>query len=151
VSQQRFWESMTPQEFSDAEWEAICDGCARCCLHVLQDETDGTRHQTNVCCRYLDLQTCRCSEYEKRSQLVPSCVKLTPENFSHLDFLPATCAYRYLAENKPLPHWHPLNSGDSKSVHDAGISIRYWATPEDEVDDWEEHIIDSLPGDSQSE
>jgi len=147
----RFWESKNPDEFTRQEWEAICDGCARCCLHVLEDEDDGMRYQTNICCRYLDLQSCRCTQYENRSQLVPSCVTLTPENFKQLDFLPATCAYRCLAENKALPAWHPLVSQDPRSVHDAGISIRFWATPEDEVVDLEEHIIESLPDDSLSE
>ena len=147
----RFWEHKKPSEFTRQEWEAICDGCARCCLHVLQDEDDGQRYLTNVCCRYLDLQSCRCTEYQQRSTLVPSCVTLTPDNFDKLDFLPATCAYRYLAEGKPLPQWHPLSSGNPESVHEAGISIRYWATPEDEVNDLEEHIIDAFPEDSPSD
>lgn len=145
MSRYQFWQSKSPDQFSEQEWEAICDGCARCCLHVLQDEDDGTRYQTNVCCRYLDLASCRCTQYEKRSELVPSCVRLTPQNYQSLDFLPTTCAYRFLAEKKDLPPWHPLQSGDTESVHLAGISVRHWATPEDEVDDLEDHIIDSLP------
>jgi uncharacterized cysteine cluster protein YcgN (CxxCxxCC family) len=145
MAQTRFWESKPVEQFTREEWESICDGCARCCLHVLEDEDDGSRYQTNVCCRLLDLDTCRCTQYDKRSELVPTCVRLTPENYHTLDFLPSTCAYRYLAENKALPQWHPLVSGDPDSVHAAGISIRYWATPEDEADDLQEHIIDQLP------
>jgi len=151
MSNTRFWETKSPDQFSRQEWELICDGCARCCLHVLEDEDDGSRYQTNVCCRYLDLETCRCTEYSSRSQLVPSCVTLTPANFRQLDFLPATCAYRYLALNLSLPAWHPLVSKDPNSVHDAGISVRFWATPENEVDDMEDHIIESLPDDSHSQ
>lgn len=145
MAQNRFWETKPVEQFTVEEWESICDGCARCCLHVLEDEADGSRHQTNVCCHLLDLDSCRCTQYDKRSELVPSCVRLTPENYRTLDFLPSTCAYRYLAENKALPQWHPLQSGDPESVHEAGISIRYWATPEDEVEDLQEHIIDQLP------
>jgi len=145
MSSDRFWETLPVEQFSGEQWEAICDGCARCCLHVLEDEDDGRRYQTNVCCQYLDLESCRCTEYQRRTQLVPSCVKLTPDNYKQIDFLPATCAYRYLAEQKTLPAWHPLLSGDAQSVHRAGISIQMWATPESEAGDLEEHIIDSLP------
>jgi len=147
IEMNKFWESKSAKDFTREEWEAICDGCARCCLHVLEDEDDHSRYQTNVCCRYLDLQTCRCTRYAERSQLVPTCVTLTPENFNQLDFLPSTCAYRYLAEGKPLPSWHPLVSGDAQSVHSAGVSIMHWATPEDDVVDFEDHIINALPED----
>lgn len=137
----RFWENKPAAEFSREEWESLCDGCAKCCLLKLEDEDTGEIHQTNVCCRYLDLDTCRCTCYSQRQSKVPSCVVLSAENFRSIDFLPDTCAYRFLAEGKPLLHWHPLNSANPQSVHQAEISIGEWATPENEVEDIMEHIV----------
>ena len=137
----KWWETKAPADFSKDEWEALCDGCAKCCLLKLEDEDTGEVVQTNVCCSYLDLSNSRCTCYSQRQSLVPTCVVLSPENFRSISFLPDTCAYRYLAEGKPLPAWHPLISGDSQSVHDADMSIGSWATPEHEVEDIMEHII----------
>ena len=149
AKQARFWEIKAVEEFTRQEWESLCDGCAKCCLHKLEDEDTGERHQTNVCCRYLDLEICRCTCYSERQIRVPSCVVLSPENFRNIDFLPDTCAYRYLATGQALPSWHPLISGDPDSVHKQEISIQHWATPEDEVDDIMEHIIEQFPGNDE--
>ena len=129
-------------EYTPQEWEQLCDGCAKCCLHKLEDDDSGEIHQTNVCCQYLDLETCRCTDYPARNELVPTCMVLTPENVFEISWLPNTCAYRLVAEGKPLPDWHHLVSGDKNSVHDSDHSIQLWATPETEVDDIFEHIID---------
>jgi uncharacterized cysteine cluster protein YcgN (CxxCxxCC family) len=138
----RFWEQKSLAELDPQEWESLCDGCAKCCLHKLEDEDSGEVFYTKVVCRYMDEQ-CRCSEYQQRNVLVPNCVWLKPENVAEFDWLPQTCAYRLVAEGKPLPDWHHLISGDTNTVHEAGISIKGRALSEDYVhpDGFEEHII----------
>ena len=144
-----FWERKTLEEMTPAEWESLCDGCARCCLFKLEDEDTGEIFFTNVVCRYLDQGECRCTQYERRSILVPDCVKVTPD-IAKKNWLPETCAYRLLAEGKPLPDWHPLRTGTAQSVWDAGICIAGMAVSELEVepDELEEHLIhwDDHPG-----
>lgn len=138
-----WWHSKTLAELNSKQWEALCDGCAKCCLHKLEDEDSGEVFYTKVRCRYLDESACRCSDYANRSTLVPDCIQLSMDNVSDLDWLPSTCAYRLRANNQPLPEWHPLVSGDPNSVHDANISIRGRAISDEYVhpDGYEEHII----------
>jgi uncharacterized cysteine cluster protein YcgN (CxxCxxCC family) len=107
-----------------AEWESLCDGCARCCLVKLEDEDTGEIHFTDVGCTFLDAGACRCRAYEDRDARMPDCVRLTPEVVPTLAWLPSTCAYRLVAQGQDLPAWHPLVSGDPGSVHEAGISVR---------------------------
>lgn len=129
------------------EWEALCDGCGKCCLNKLEDAETGEILFTRVACRLLDGETCRCGQYENRKTFVPECVVLTPKTLKDSAYwMPSTCAYRLLAEGKPLPDWHPLLTGDPDSVHDAGMSVRGWTVPEFEVDeeDWEDHVIEDL-------
>lgn len=129
----RFWESKALHEMTTQEWESLCDGCAKCCLCKLEDADSGTVYYTDVVCRFLDARSCRCTDYANRTVLVPDCVKLTPGNLSAIDWMPSTCAYRLLHEGKPLEEWHPLVSGDPKSVHKAGISVRGRCVSEDNV------------------
>lgn len=138
----RFWEHKALAELSTQEWEALCDGCAKCCLHKLEDEDSGEVYYTKVVCRYMDEQ-CRCTEYQRRNSLVPSCVWLRPEDVAEFHWLPSTCAYRLIAEGKPLADWHPLVSGNPNSVHEVGVSIKGRALSEEFVhpDGFEEHII----------
>ncbi len=126
------------------EWESLCDGCARCCLHKMEDEQTGEIFYTRVVCRYLQEERCRCSCYGSRTERVPTCHRLRPDNLKDIYFMPRTCAYRLLAEGRTLERWHPLVSGDPQSVHTAGISVRGRVLPEEHVhpDGWEEHIID---------
>ena len=128
---------------TDAEWESLCDGCARCCLHKLEDADSGMIHYTAVHCRLLNQKRCRCRDYDRRLERVPDCIDLRPENMEEMHWLPATCAYRLLYEGKPLYDWHPLVSGSPDSVHEAGISIRGRVLSEEFVhpDSFEEHII----------
>lgn len=128
---------------SPAEWESLCDGCAKCCLHKLEDEETGDVFITDVACQLLDVKGCRCRDYENRFAKVPDCLKLTPENLSQQDWLPETCAYRLLYEGKPLPSWHPLVSGNDQSVHLSGMSVRGRVVTEQSVqpDDMEDHIV----------
>tara|TARA_R110001592_G_scaffold363359_1_gene685139 strand:- start:511 stop:912 length:402 start_codon:yes stop_codon:yes gene_type:complete len=128
---------------SPTEWESICDGCAKCCLHKLEDDDTGEIFHTNVACKLLDENSCQCSDYDNRFSKVPDCFKLTPENLGQQSWLPSSCAYRLLYEGKPLPLWHPLVSGDSKSMHASGMSVRGKVVAEQTVqpDDMEEYII----------
>jgi uncharacterized protein len=120
----RFWESKTLEQLDAHEWESLCDGCARCCLVKLEDVDTHEFHYTDVVCRYLETRTCRCTCYASRSERVPDCVRLRPDNLHELEWMPESCAYRLLYEGKPLPEWHPLISGDPNSVHAAGVSVR---------------------------
>ena len=137
-----FWRTKTPERMSQAQWESLCDGCGRCCLHKLRDETTGALEYTNVSCRLLDTETCRCKRYANRRRFVPDCVQLTPDNIAAIDWLPKSCAYRRLAEGKDLPWWHPLLTGDPESVHKAGISVRGRAVSETRAGPLEHHVVD---------
>jgi uncharacterized protein len=141
-SEMKFWEEKTLGEMSRKEWESLCDGCAKCCLHKLEDEDTGEVFYTKVVCRYLDDQ-CQCTEYQRRNDLVPNCVWLRPEDVDEFHWLPSTCAYRLVAEGKPLPSWHPLISGSALGVHESGVSIKGRALSEQYVhpEGYEEHII----------
>ncbi len=141
----RFWERKALTDLNPQEWEALCDGCGKCCLNKLEDEDTGHVELTRVACRLFDDSTCRCGQYETRHQFVPECIVLKPSNIDdHAYWMPRTCAYRLLWEGKPLFDWHPLISGTPDSVHAAGVSMRNATVPEFEVheDDWEDHIIE---------
>ena len=131
---QPFWEHKKLTELTSEEWESLCDGCGRCCLKKLEDETTGRLAYTDVACKLLDRERCRCTRYAQRSQLVPDCIEIKPSDARTFAWLPTTCAYRKLAEGKPLDWWHPLVSGDADSVHRAGISVRGRALAEQDVD-----------------
>lgn len=118
-----FWKTKSLDEMSKEEWESLCDGCAQCCLIKFQDEDSGKIFRTNVVCRLLDLQTARCTHYPERMVLEPHCVLLTVERIREFTWLPKTCAYRCLAEGRELPAWHPLITGDPKSVQSGGASV----------------------------
>ncbi len=136
-----YWRTKTLEEMTREEWEALCDGCARCCLLKLEDADTGEIAYTDIACRLLDLGTCRCTRYRQRLRLVPECVDLTPEQVRGLDWLPSTCAYRLVAEGRDLAWWHPLVSGDPETVHKAGISVRGRVVPERRGDDPEDRIV----------
>ncbi|MEM7508761.1 MAG: YcgN family cysteine cluster protein [Pseudomonadota bacterium] len=141
----RFWEGVPLDRMSRAEWEALCDGCGRCCAVKLEDEDTGRVHYTNVTCRLFDNATCRCGNYALRRQLVKGCVLLTPEGLEEAaEWLPRSCAYRRLYEGRALAAWHPLVSGDPDSVRRAGMSLHDRGIPEYEVEerDLEDHIVE---------
>jgi uncharacterized cysteine cluster protein YcgN (CxxCxxCC family) len=130
-----FWKRKRLDEMTAAEWEALCDGCGRCCLVKLEDEDTGDIIHTRVACKLLNIGTCRCRNYALRREHVPDCIQLTPEGAAALPWLPETCAYRLLAGGGDLAWWHPLVSGDVNTVHEAGISIRRYAVSERRVRD----------------
>ena len=123
MNSDRFWETTRLRDMTRAQWEAVCDGCGRCCLHKLQDEYSGRIFYTAVACRLLDAERCRCTDYANRKAEVPECLVLDATQCGSFSWLPATCAYRLLDEGRPLPDWHPLVSGRAESVHEAGISV----------------------------
>ncbi len=127
------------------EWESLCDGCGRCCLHKLEDDADDRMYYTRVACELLDISTCRCKDYANRQKTVPDCIQLSVEQAHFFDWLPDTCAYRLLAEGETLPEWHPLITGDPQSVIDAGVSVRNVAISESEDIDLTEEVIALQP------
>ena len=137
-----FWKKKSFNQMSEDEWEALCDGCGKCCLHKLEDEDNGEIFYTEVACRLLDIKTCRCMKYSARKKLVPDCVILKPENVDPFNWLPKTCAYRLLSEGKDLYNWHPLLSGSQNSIHEAGISVKGKVISERSAGDLQDHIID---------
>ncbi len=138
-----FWENKTLDEMNEQEWEALCDGCGRCCLFKIIDEDSEETHYTNVVCEYHDNDACCCTQYEDRSLLVPDCIKVTADVARTEKWLPDTCAYRLLAEGKPLYDWHPLVSGNPNSVHEAGMTITDKVVSEKYVhpDELSEHLV----------
>lgn len=140
----RFWEDTAIDKLDRAQWEALCDGCGKCCINKLEDDETGEIFATNVACRLLDRHSARCSNYRNRRAFVPDCIRLTPAKLDELEWLPQTCAYRLRANGKPLAEWHYLNSGDPESVHAAGISVRGWTISEDDAGELEYHIVDRI-------
>ena len=138
---ERFWE--LPLEALDrAEWEALCDGCGRCCLHKLEDEDTGEVIETNVACRLLDHGTARCTDYKHRKAFVPDCLRLTPKLVSQVAWLPETCAYRRRADGRPLPDWHYLLTGSREAMVAAGACVAGRVVAEDDAGPLEHHIVE---------
>lgn len=138
----RFWEDVPLDRLDRAQWEALCDGCGKCCLHKLEDEETLELHATNVACRLLDRRTGQCSDYKHRHAFVPECIRLTPKKLESMDWLPKSCAYVLRGEGKPLPDWHYLVSGDRDAIHRAGASVRGWTISEDDAGDLEFHLVE---------
>jgi uncharacterized cysteine cluster protein YcgN (CxxCxxCC family) len=138
---ERFWEKPL-KSLDREEWEALCDGCGKCCLHKLEDDETGELYPTNVACKLLDRRSAQCKDYKNRRTYVPDCVRLTNDNVATTDWLPSTCAYRLRANGEKLPEWHYLVSGDREAVHRAGESTRGWTVSEDDAGDLEFHLVD---------
>jgi uncharacterized cysteine cluster protein YcgN (CxxCxxCC family) len=128
----QYWKRKLLTEMTAEEWEGLCDGCALCCAHKVEDEETGEVFYTDLACRLLDLDTCRCTDYANRAKLVSDCLLLSAASPEDFGWLPASCAYRRLANGQDLPPWHPLVTGNPDSVHEAGISIRGKAISEND-------------------
>jgi len=133
-----FWKTKSLSEMSEEEWESLCDGCGLCCRLKLEDGHTGEVVYTSIACRLLDIETCRCREYEDRQRLLPQCLRLTPENVKELSWLPGSCAYRLLAEGHDLPSWHPLLTGDPESPHRSGFTVRDRVISEEDLPGWDD-------------
>ncbi len=132
----QFWKRKSLAEMTAKEWDSLCDGCGLCCMHKVEDEESGELFYTNLACKLLDTDTCRCTDYANRAKRVADCLVLTPDSTEAFEWLPATCAYRLLAHGDELPEWHPLLTGDPESVHEAGISVRGVVVSENDTDEW---------------
>lgn len=131
-----FWKRKSLDEMSKEEWESLCDGCALCCLQKIEDEDTGDVYFTDIACRLLDTETCRCTNYAERAKLVSDCLVLSADEPEAFHWLPDSCAYRRLADGKDLPEWHPLITGDANSVHEAGISAKGKMVSETATGQW---------------
>lgn len=136
-----FWKHKKLSQMSHEEWESLCDGCGRCCLHKLEDEEDGSIYYTRAACDLLDISACRCTDYPNRQQKMQGCIQLSVDHAKHFNYLPESCAYRLLAEGESLPEWHPLITGDANSVVKAGISVRKIAQSSCDLDNLIPEII----------
>ena len=142
---EQFWQQKSLLEMSDEEWEALCDGCGKCCYRKFI-EGRGKRQRlyfTRIACDLLDLETGRCQNYSQRFKLMPDCTKLTKKNLPDFTWLPKTCAYRLLYEGKPLPDWHPLLVGNQSEMHKAKVMITN-CIHEQDVIDWFEFVVDEF-------
>lgn len=137
-----FWETKSLEQMTTEEWESLCDGCGRCCLHKLRDEDDGSLHYTNVACRLLDTHTCRCTDYAGRHRKVQDCITLTAPMLETIDWLPPTCAYKRLSDGLPLPAWHPLITGNPDSVREAGVSAGDRCVSERKAGNLEDYVVE---------
>jgi len=137
-----FWKSKTLKQMTNDEWESLCDGCGKCCLHKLEDIDTGEISVSNVSCMYLDLKTCRCKDYKYRQKNVKDCIKLTPETINKINWLPNTCSYKLVLNNDDLPDWHHLISGDKNTIHERGMSVKNYSINEKDIKDVNEYILD---------
>jgi uncharacterized cysteine cluster protein YcgN (CxxCxxCC family) len=128
---------------SQSEWDLLCDGCGICCLYKVRTPPEMKAQLTRVACRYLDLESCTCTIYAQRHDLMPTCIDLHAKDIRPLNWLPETCAYRRITEGKPLPWWHVLRSGKHDLVHKLGISVRDIAIHENVIDlnDLQKYVI----------
>jgi len=133
MKSEKFWQNKSLSEMTKGEWEALCDGCGLCCLVKIEDEDSGEVFNTSVSCKLLDTDTCRCGDYKNRFSKAPMCTQLTLANLEQMSWLPESCAYQRLSKGLPLPQWHYLISGDRESVHEAGISAKWFAQSEEYI------------------
>ena len=137
-----FWETKSLNQMTKVEWESLCDGCGKCCLHKLEDIDTGEISVSNVSCSFLNQTSCKCKDYKNRNENVPDCIQLDLKNLKKLDWLPSTCAYRLIDEGESLHDWHHLISGSSETIHERGMSVRDCSVNESSLKNVEEYILE---------
>lgn len=144
MSPDEFWKSIPLEEMNPQQWESLCDGCSKCCLYKLIEPGDEKVRFTNVVCRYMDMETCLCTDYDNRHENVPDCIYLTPKLAREANWLPHSCAYRLVAQGKDLPWYHPLKTKKAGSSRQAGASVFGKVVSETEIDpqDLEDMVVD---------
>lgn len=142
VGKKHFWETKSLKQMTKYEWESLCDGCGKCCLHKLEDVDTGEVSISNVACSFLDEETCNCKDYSNREKNVPDCISLDLKNIKKLQWLPETCAYRLIDEGKSLYNWHHLISGSKSTIHEYGMSVRDYSINESKLNNAEEYILE---------
>ena len=118
-----FWQTKSLLEMTESEWEALCDGCGKCCYRkYIQGRGKREKlYYTRIACNLLDVETGKCRNYPERFKIESDCTKLTQKN---------------------LPERHPLVSGDPDSVKKSGILIQDGVHEEDVID-WFEFVIET--------
>ena len=144
IKKDNFWKFKNFKQMTNDEWESLCDNCGKCCVIKLQNEDNNELFYTNVSCKLLNTENCKCTNYENRKKFVPDCVKLTPNNLTQLNWMPATCAYKLVSEGKDLPNWHPLNqsSGSSKISEKYSVAKKVFSENEINMDKITDYIYD---------
>tara|TARA_B100000767_G_scaffold50187_1_gene45276 strand:- start:403 stop:861 length:459 start_codon:yes stop_codon:yes gene_type:complete len=142
AGKKHFWETKSLKQMTKYEWESLCDGCGKCCLHKLEDIDTGEVSISNVACSFLDEETCNCKDYSNREKNVPDCISLDLKNIKKLQWLPETCAYRLIDEGKSLYNWHHLISGSKSTIHEYGMSVRDYSINESKLNNAEEYILE---------
>jgi len=139
-----FYKTKSLMDLNQEEWEALCDGCGQCCFRKYIDGHGRNTKLIYTCiaCDLLDLKTGLCSDYQNRFKKNKECTHLTKKNVDEFTWLPETCAYRCLYENRPLPEWHPLVCGKPVDKNpDAQKFFIKNGILEKDVDDWENYIL----------
>ena len=142
VKKDNFWKSKNLKQMTNDEWESLCDGCGKCCLHKLEDIDSGEVYISKVSCMYLDQNTCTCNDYKNRHKNVSDCIKLSPENIKQINWLPDTCSYKLVLNNDDLPDWHHLITGNKNTIHEEGMSVKNYSVNEKDIKDVNEFILD---------
>ncbi len=139
----KFWE-LPLSELNPTEWEALCDGCGRCCLKKFSDEDDDSDVTwTRVVCQYFNESTNHCGCYATRTSKVPDCVDVKTLNLLATHWIPDTCSYKLRAKGQPLYSWHPLIAKERKAMTEEGISVSGKVVSEEFVhpEGYYEHVI----------
>ncbi|MDN5249502.1 MAG: YcgN family cysteine cluster protein [Alphaproteobacteria bacterium] len=141
-----FWKNKKLEDMSESEWEQLCDGCGQCCMHKLEDEDTGKIFLTTISCKLLDSESCKCKNYLQRHKFVNDCIKLNYTLLEQISWLPKTCAYLKIFRGEDLEWWHPLLSGDCRTVHEAKISAKDRITATEDSIDSEEEYLNHISG-----
>ncbi|MDR0483898.1 MAG: YcgN family cysteine cluster protein [Alphaproteobacteria bacterium] len=143
MSINKFWLYTPLEKMTNSQWESLCDGCGKCCLEKIEDIDTGEVYTTQISCRLLDPNTCKCVSYETRFKYMSDCIKITPKKVYEIKWLPKTCAYRLVKEKKDLPNWHPLITGNKNSTITSGNSAKEFVIhPSEKQGDIIDYIID---------